>query len=220
MRKKANITDYKNFWLIWLNAAGTPEGQSLFSIQTQWGIKTNYLYHNETGLKTPLYIRMIKDGYLEKSGKRLKANFSWIGTYVKRKYTIPQNNSTLWAPYALINQKWGIVQEFIESNHEKLFNQNMLRILYRGGKDNLGDQGRFIFSDIFLYVLFTDLMAFTRRYHADIVLRILLTSMSLFTERDILNYMREMNKIVGGNVPNVINNEDELNRLMMPFTSL
>ena len=104
MRKKDDVTDYKNFWLIWMNAAGNREGQSLFSIQNQWGIRTNYLYHNETGLKTPLYIRMIKDGYLEKSGKRLKANFGWINTYVKKKYQIPQNNSNLWFPYTLINQ--------------------------------------------------------------------------------------------------------------------
>ena len=220
MKKKDSVTDYKNFWLIWLNAAGSKEGSSLFSMQTQWGIKTNYLYHNETGLKTPLYIRMIKDGYLEKSGKRLKAGFSWIGTYVKEKYALPQNNNSLWAPYNLILQKWPFIQDFIQNHHEKLFNADNLRVLYKDSKDSLGDQGRYIFSDIFLYVLFTDLMGFTRRYHADIVLRILLTSMSLFAERDLLNYMRRVNSQIGGEVPNIINNEDELNRLMVPFSGI
>jgi hypothetical protein len=219
MRKKSEVTDYKNFWLIWLNAASSKTGKSLFSIQTDWGIKTNYLYHNETGLKTPLYVRMIKDGYQEKSGKNLKANFSWIGTYVKQKYQVPQASADLWAPYYLISQKWGMVQDFIQTNHDKLFGQQSLKVLYKGNKDLLGDQGRFIFSDVFLYVLLTDVMAFARRYKADIVMRIILTAMSLFTERDLLNYMRFLNKQVS-DVPNVINNEDELNRLMMPFTTL
>lgn len=219
MRKKTNVTDYKNFWLIWLSAAGSKEGKSLFSIQTEWGIKTNYLYHNESGLKTPLYIRMIKDGYLEKSGKRLKANFSWIPTYVKKKFQIPIN-SELWTPSYLINQKWALVQDFIQNQHEKLFNTNNLQILFKNNKDGLGEQGRFIFSDIFLYVLFTDLITFTRKYHADIVLRILITAMSIFTERDLLNYMRQLNKEIGREVPLIVNNEQELNQLMMPFTNL
>ena len=163
---------------------------------------------------------MIKDGYLEKSGKRLKANFTWIGTYVKKNYKVPQGNSVMWFPYTLINQKWAMVQELIQKHHDVLFNINNLRVLYKGSKDMLGEQGKYVFSDIFLYALFTDLMTFTRRYHADIVLRILLTSMSLFTERDILNYMRVVNKQIGGEVPNLISNEDELNRMMIPFTGL
>lgn len=220
MRKKEIVTDYKNFWLIWLNAAGSEQGQSLFSIQNEWGIKTNYLYHNETGLKTPLYVRMIKDSFLEKSGKRLKANFSWIPTYVKSLYRVPQNDTTLWFPYNLINQKWALVQDFIQSHGHVIFSPSNLRILYRNDKDSLGNQGRYIFSDVFLYILFTDLMSFTRRYHADIVMRIILTSMSLFTDRDIINYMRQLNKQIGADVPNIIANEDELNRLMMPFSEL
>jgi hypothetical protein len=163
---------------------------------------------------------MIKNGYLEKSGKKLKANFTWISTYVKKKYQIPQGNSVLWFPYTLINQKWSMVQDFIQNYHSVLFSNENLGILYKGSKDRLGDQGRYIFSDIFLYILFTDLMAFTRRYHADIVIRILLTAMSLFTERDILNYMKSVNKQIGGNAPNIITNEDELNRVMIPFSGL
>ena len=113
-----------------------------------------------------------------------------------------------------------MAQEFIQNNAHVLFSPENLRILYRNSKDSLVDQGNYAFSDIFLYILFTDLMAFTRRYHADIVLRILLTAMSLFTDRDIINYMRQLNKQIGKDVPNIISNEDELNRLMIPFTTL
>ena len=62
---KAKLTDYKNFWLIWLSCAGSGNGISLFKIQTTWDIRTNYLYHREAGLGKPLFSLMAEEGYIE-----------------------------------------------------------------------------------------------------------------------------------------------------------
>jgi hypothetical protein len=212
MRKKEKITDYKNFWLIWLNCAGKPEGLSLFSIQSEWGIKTNYLYHNETGLKEPLYIRMIRENYLEKDSKRLKAKFSWISTYVQEKYMVKPNVE--WTPNKLILQKWTMVQGFIEKHADKLFSTKNLRTLYKDNKDLLGNLGPYVFMDVFLYVFFTNLINFTKKYHADIVLKIIATVMSIFTDRDLFNYMRNLNSELGQDVPLLISDERELNSVV------
>ncbi len=213
---KERLTDYKNFWLIWLNCAGKPEkGESLFQIQSRWGITTNYLYHNEMGLGKPIYICMVEEGYLQKSGKKLIPLFGWVESYVKELYTSRLKGS--WIPWVFIANRWELIQKFIEQNASVLFDINNLKILYKNDKDLLGIQGRYIFSDILLYVLFANLIVFTKKYHADIVMRILSTFISLFSERDLLNYMREIHQKIGGFVPKTITDESELHRLMYPY---
>ena len=212
----ARLTDYKNFWLIWLSAAGRPQGASLFSIQNEWGIKTNYLYHEETGIGRPLYMAMIKEGYLEKHGKNLKAKFGWIPDFVKEKYQ-PAGHVDYWIPYPIISTKWPQVQSFIEKNAHVLFNIKNIRVLYKGKKDILGGYGQHIFTDVFLYVLFTNLAIYCKKYKAEIVLRILLTSFSMFADRDLMNYMRQLNIQLAREVPLIIGDEAEMNSLMCPF---
>lgn len=216
MKKKEKVTDYKNFWLIWLNCAGKPgKGESLFQIQTGWGIRTNYLYHNEAGLGKPLYTRMLKDGYLVKAGPRMKAVFGWIPDYVKSLSGITAGD--MWYPSTLITSNWSRVQSFLEENSSTLFGEEAIRILYKNDRDLLGQTGRYIFNDIFLYVLFSNMILFTKKYKADIVMRIISTSISIFSERDLLNYMRYLHGKLFKEVPAIITNEQELNRVMYPF---
>ena len=216
MKKKDRVTEYKNFWLIWITCAGKPDrGESLFQIQLKWGINTNYLYHNESGLGRQLYTRMIKDGYLIKSGPRLKSVFSWIPVYMKK--ISGSESGGKWYPSALITAKWPAVQRFIEEHSSTLFSEEAMRILYKGSRDLLGDSGRYIFNDIFLYVLFSNLILFTKKYKADVVMRIISTAISIFSERDVVSYMRYLHERLFSEVPAIITSEDEMNRVIYPF---
>ncbi len=216
MIKKEKLTDYKNFWLIWINCAGKQErGESLFGIQTSWGIKTNYLYHNEAGLGKPLYIRMIRDGYLVKSGPRLKAGFAWIPGYVSDLAGVSTGDA--WYPSTLIKERWPHIQKFIEEHAQTLFDDKAIRTLYKNDRDLLGQTGRYIFNDIFLYVMFSNIILFTKKYKADIVTRIISTAISIFSERDLLNYMRCLHERLFRNVPAIVTSEAEMNRVMYPF---
>lgn len=215
MKRKQRLTDYKNFWLVWLNCAGKESGDSLFQIQISWGIKTNYLYHNEAGLGKPLYTRMIRDGYIGKEGPRMKAQFSWIPGYVRE--VVEMSTSDAWYPSTLVKENWAAVQGFIEEQALTLFDENALRTLYKNDRNLLGQSGRYIFNDIFLYVLFSNLILFTQKYKADIVMRIISTAISLFAERDLLNYMRFLNERLFKEVPAIITSEAEMDKLMYPF---
>lgn len=216
MRKKQNLTDYKNFWLIWLNCAGKQDkGDSLFQIQTKWGIRTNYLYHNETSLGKPLYTRMLKDGYLVKEGPKLKPVFSWIPDYVKS--MAGPTTGDKWFPSTLVTGRWQLIQRFIEENAHILFSEQALRILYKDDRDVLGLSGRRVFHDIFLYVLFSNLILFTKKYKADIVMRIISTSISIFSDRDLLNYIRHLHSQLFKEVPAIITSEAEMNATMYPY---
>ena len=216
MIKKEKLTDYKNFWLIWINCAGKPDsGDSLFQIQTKWGIRTNYLYHNETGLGRPLYTRMIKGGYLAKEGPRMKPMFGWIPKYVKELSGVSTGDS--WYPSTLITSRWPAVQAFIEKNPGVLFGDEATKILYKNDRDLLGQTGRYVFNDIFLYVLFSNVVLFTKKYKADIVMRIISTAISIFSERDLLNYMRYLHERLFRSVPAILESEADMNRVMYPF---
>jgi len=214
MSRKKDLTDYKNFWLIWLNSASEQNGTSLFRMQTEWGVKTNYLYHIESGLGRPLFECMIRDGYVVKEGKRLKPLFGWIPDYIKVKYG--ENGGNGWSPNSLIVGKWEPVQKFIEKYHSMLFSLENLKLLYRNNREMVGKYGPCIFTDIFLYVLFSNMTTFCKKYRADVVLRMISTLVSLSSERDLLNYMYKLNSQLGKIVdfPVLIRNEDELSRIL------
>jgi hypothetical protein len=215
MAGKQDLMGYKNFWLIWLSCAGKGQGESLFQVQTRWGIRTNYLYHNETGLGKPLYARMIRDGYLEKSGPRIKSLYSWIPGYVKS--MAGEAGGGVWYPGVLFDTKWPRVQGFIEGNAQNLFSDKALKVLYRNDRDLLGLSGGFIFHDIFFYVLFSNLILFTHKYKADIVMRIISTAISILGDRDLLGYMRLLHEGLFKEVPAIITSEAELDKLMCPY---
>jgi hypothetical protein len=217
MKKKNDIRQYKNFWVIWLSCAGNPDrGISLFEIQNKWGITTNYLYHNEMGLKKPLYIHMIKEGFLKKNGRKLKPKFDWIPEYMKDRYLL-EGTGNQWYPVALLNVKWPMIQKFIKDHSKEIFELESMKILYKNNRELIGKYGSQMFSDIFLMVLFFNMIIFSRKYKADVVMRIISTVVSVFSDRDILNYIRKVSLEIGKDVPIIIRNEDELNRLMYPF---
>jgi hypothetical protein len=215
MLKKEKITDYKNFWLIWINCAGKEEGVSLFKIQTDWGIKTNYLYHNEVGLNAPLFRMMVRDNYITKEGKRLKAQFEWIPDYISERYKMEPKGG-LWFPDSLIRIKWGEVQKFMEKYHAVLFSPENIKILYKGDKELIGRSGSRIFTDVFLYVFFSNMRNFCKKYGADVVLRIISTSISLSDERDLLNYLQKLDSKLKTvpDIPNLIRDESELSKML------
>jgi len=215
MRTKQKITEYKNFWLIWINCAGSEKGISLFEIQTTWGVKTNYLYHNEVGLKSPLFRCMIRENYITKEGKRLKAGFGWVPSYVLNKYPAKETGDN-WLPDFLLRTKWPAVQKFMEKYHAVLFDAKHLKILYRNDKELVGKYGAQIFSDVFLYVLFSNLRVFCRKYEADIVLRMIATSLALSSERDLLNYIKAVDARLRNalDFPVLVRDENELSRML------
>jgi hypothetical protein len=214
MLKKKRLTGYKNFWLIWLNAASDENGTSLFRIQTEWGVKTNYLYHTESGLGQPLFRQMIKEGYIIKEGKRLKPLFGWVPEYIGGRYKEVSGES--WTPNSLVISKWYIVQKFMEKYHPVLFSFKNLKMLYRNDKEMVGRYGANIFTDIFMYVLFSNMTIFCKKYKADIVSRIISTLVSLSSERDLLNYMYQLDsqlkKIT--DFPMLVKNENELSKIL------
>lgn len=217
MKKKSDIRQYKNFWVIWLSCAGNADrGISLFEIQNKWGITTNYLYHHEMGLKKPLYINMINEGFLEKEGRKLKPKFDWIPEYMKDRYLL-EGTGNQWYPVALLNVKWPMIQRFIKAHSKEIFDLENMRVLYKDNRELLGKYGSQMFSDIFLMVLFFNMIIFSRKYKADVVMRIISTVVSVFSDRDILNYVRKVSLEIGKDIPIIIRNEDELNRLMYPF---
>jgi hypothetical protein len=217
MRRKSDIREYRNFWLIWINCAGNPEkGISLFEIQNRWGITTNYLYHHEMGLKKPLYIHMIRKNFIEKDGRKLKPRFDWIPDYMKERYLL-EGTGNQWFPVALMNVKWPIVQKFMKEHSREIFDIENLKILYKNDRELLGKYGPYVFSDIFLLLLFFNMILFCRKYRADVVLRIISTIISIFSDRDLLNYIRKISLQIGKEIPIMIRSEDELNRLMYPF---
>ncbi|MBN2042641.1 MAG: hypothetical protein JW754_02440 [Candidatus Aenigmarchaeota archaeon] len=215
---KATLTDYKNFWLIWINCAGSEKGMSLFSIQNEWKIKTNYLYHNESGLGKPLFKCMIEEGYLTKAGKYLKPRFEWIPGFINEKYrqldVIEAQGQ--WKPNGLIREKWNVVQKFIQKYHNVLFDIKKIKLLYNGDKHIVGRNGHNIFSDVFLFVLFSNITSFTRKYKADVVLRIISTLISISSEKNIINYMSKLNSEFkeAKDFPMIVRNENELSRIL------
>lgn len=215
MLKKSKLTDYKNFWLIWINCAGKEEGVSLFKIQTVWGVKTNYLYHNEMGLGVPLFRSMIRDNYITKEGKHLKVKFEWIPEYIRGRYK-GGDSEGLWFPDSMLRIKWGAIQKFIEKYHPVLFDIKNIKILYKNDKELIGRSGSQIFADVFLYLLFSNLKVFCKKYEADVVLRIISTLISLSTDRDLINYMHRLDSELGKvpDLPILVRDESELSKIL------
>ncbi len=213
---KSKLTEYKNFWLIWLSAAGQENGISLFRIQSTWGIKTNYLYHNEAVIQKPLFRIMEEGGFIEISGKKIIAKFSWIPDYLGELFSAEKPVGGFWSPELVMKAKWPLVQPFMEKYRKYFFELSNLRMLYRDDRDVLGIYGRYVFQHVFLYVLFSNIIAFSKRYSADIVTKMIATSVSLGSGADVLNYMYQLHSTIGGSsdFPVLSSNEQELGRIL------
>jgi hypothetical protein len=209
---KDRLTDYKNFWLIWLSCAGQEHGISVFRIQANWGIQTNYLYHKEAGLGNPLFKLMAEQGFVEIIGNKIKPRFAWIPGYIAQLFQAEKPAGGGWSPELVVKKKWPLLQAFIERYGKSLFELDNLRILYRDSKDVLGIHGRYVFQHIFLYVLFSNLISFSKKYHAEIVTKMISTAVSLGSGADVLNYMYQLHSHIGNikDFPVLMENEPEL----------
>ncbi len=207
------LFEYSNFWLIWLECAGDPEGTSLFKIQEEWNIKTNYLYHKETGLGKSLFKNMIEQGYLENGKKGPVAKFDWIPSYVLEKHKLTDQSG--WSLNGYIIEKMPMMQKFIEHNHTILFDRTILSKLYKGDLNAIKNEGSTIFDDLRLFVFVSNLIPFCKKYGADIVVRMIFTIMSFYSEKDLLGYFNALRqKIPEDSIPTVIENEGELVRVL------
>ncbi len=213
---KAKLTDYKNFWLIWLSCAGQEDGMSLFRIQSTWDIKTNYLYHNEAVIKKPLFKLMEEERFIDIAGNKIRARFEWIPGYVAEQFGSEKPVGGFWSPELIVKSKWALAQGFMQRYRKHFFELDNLRILYRGDRDVLGNYGRYVFQHVFLYILFSNIIAFSKRYSADIVTRMIATSISLGSGADVLNYMYQLHSTIGGSpdFPVLTTDEQELGKLL------
>ena len=213
MRK---LTDYRNFWLIWLGCAGDTDGTSLFSIQKEWCITTNYLYHREAGLNKPLCTAMIEGKFIEKKGRKLIAKFDWIPDYVIERQR--PRGSKGWSLKMFTIENWAKVQDFIETYHEAIFDTKVLKTLYPDLK-SIQRKGQDIFDDVFTLILVSNILPFCSKYKAHTVTRIIYTILSVTPERDLLGYflkiMPEVSRM--GEFPRVITDENELMGMLYPL---
>ena len=105
---------------------------------------------------------------------------------------------------------------FIEKYHPVLFSLKNLKLLYKNDREMIGRYGSNIFMDVFLYVLFSNMIVFCKKYKADIVSRIISTLISVSSERDLLNYIYQLNTQLGkiADFPVLVKNEDEMSGIL------
>ncbi|MCK5321914.1 MAG: hypothetical protein KAJ47_01500 [Candidatus Aenigmarchaeota archaeon] len=211
------LVEYNNFWLIWLSCAGSSEGISLFKIQENWGIKTNYLYHKERSLGKPLFKSMLEKGYLKEGKNGLVADFDWIPSYILNNHNLKSDLSD-WSLNDFIVKNIPIIHKFIRDNNLILFDQSHLKKLYLSDINIIKRDSPKIFDDIMLFVFINNLIPFCKTYDAEIVIRMIYTFFSFSSQNDFLKYFYELNlKLQKGAVPKIIANEGELVDLLCPI---
>jgi len=209
------LTDYRSFWAVWLGCAGTPEGRTLFSVQKEWGITTNYLYHREPGLDMPIYKAMAKDGFLTKEKKKISSNFRWISDYVLSMHKPASPGE--WSMNIVMLENWPLVQKFIEKHSSVLFSHKNLKTLY-GGIDAVSRLGPFIFDDIFSLIIISNILPFCAKYKANLVSRIMFTLLSLSSGRNLLDYFNAIRgQIKDNDFPVIIASEESLMDILYPM---
>ncbi|NOQ55291.1 MAG: hypothetical protein GQ477_00635 [Nanohaloarchaea archaeon] len=211
------LFEYNNFWLIWLNCAGSKKGISLFKIQESWGIKTNYLYHKERRLDKPLFKAMIEAGYICEGEKGFVAEFDWIPSYILKNHNL-KSDDTGWSLNDFIVETMPIVTEFIKNNNAVLFDSAFIKQLYLSDINTIKRDGPTIFDDVMLFVFIYNLIPFCKRYDAEIVIRMIYTFFAFSSQKDFLNYFNDLNhKLPKDAVPEIIANEGELIKVLCPI---
>ncbi|MBU0953758.1 MAG: hypothetical protein KKA90_05085 [Nanoarchaeota archaeon] len=207
------LPEYKNFWLLWLSAAGSARGQSLFAIQKSWGITSNYLYHNEHRIGKPLVQAMIDSGYLNKEKGRISARFAWIPSYVEETF-VAADEQTHGIRKASA-QSWQQIQPFIEQHHETLFGKEALQALYGFNPDAVRRTGFSIFHDLYLLVLHENVARFANKFQAPFIPRLTHALLAHAPRRDLLSYARTIRQALPENtVPRILPNEQALGQFL------
>ena len=211
-----DLFEYNNFWLIWINCAGSAEGISLFKIQTSWDIKTNYLYHNERSIKKPLFKAMIDGGYLKQGKNGLVADFEWIPEYILKKHELKPNDIG-WSLNGFIIEHIPEIHEFIKKNHVELFDSVAVKKLFQSDINTIKQEGYTILDNIILFVFVSTLIPFCKRYDAEIVIRMVYTIFAFSSRQDFLSYLNVLrNTLQSDSIPNIIPNEGTLVKVLCP----
>lgn len=205
------LTDYKNFWLVWLGCAGQEKGTTLYKVQQSWGITTNYLYHKEAQLKKPLFQAMIEQGFLRKEGRKVHATFTWISPYMIELNKIEHKG---WSSGVLVLENWPLLQRFIEGNREILFSTENIQALYKHSLPLLNRAGHKIFTDLFLLTLTHNLTSISQKFRAGVVQRMLHTVLAVLPDRDLLGYFSRLQDLT---FPLVIKDEKEMMEVLHPL---
>jgi len=210
-----NLFNYSNFWLIWLGCAGNPDGTSLFKLQEEWKIKTNYLYHKEAGLGKPLVKHMVSSGYLEQQKKGLVSKLDWIPAYMLERHKMQQSNG--WSINEFVLAKMPLFQKFIDKNRTVLFDRKILAGFYKSDINSIKKYGSCIFDDIYTFIFISNLVPFCMSNNAEIVIRMLNTASSFSPERDVLGYFNSLRaKLPEDEIPRMIENEAALVKMLAP----
>ncbi|MBI4181838.1 MAG: hypothetical protein HY520_02620 [Candidatus Aenigmarchaeota archaeon] len=204
---------YKNFWLIWLTAAGAKR-TTLYKVQERWGITTNYLYHREAGLGKTLLQEMVDTGHMAKEGRFISAQMGWIPAYIQATHPLEKKE---WSPSLLVLRFWPLLQPWAERERERLFGPQGLQMLYRSG-EGLIRSGHAIFHDLFLLALTANISLISQKYKARVVERILHTFLALLPDRDLLAYYQHL--LAEGSFPTLIKDEQELLDTLSPWVKL
>lgn len=206
------LPKYASYWVVWMSAAGAPKGTTLYKIQNTWGIRSNYLYHKEAKLRKPLFQSMIEEKYITKDKSIIKADFSWIPNYVIEQNKIEQKG---WSPGLLILENWPLLQSYIQTNADVVFNIGNLKLLYKNNLHNLKRNAHAIFNDIFTLSLISSVAAISERYSAEVVESIIYTVISLYPGRDLYSYFEAVQNTAP--LPRIFKNEQEMVRWIKPL---
>ncbi len=177
--REKKVENYGNFWLIWLSCASKPK--SLFQIQFEWGISTNYLYHRERGLKKRISEIMLQENYIERKGKNLIAKFDWVPTYLSRQ--LPE----------IVIKKYGRkFLTFLVNNRQAIFDLGNLKILFKNDPSLLKKYGRHLFSYIFLFMFLADFSKLSQKYRAEHIPKVFKFMLKFSTEVNLVKYFERL----------------------------
>jgi len=215
--KKKWLTDYKNFWLIWLTAASNPKGSTLFKIQKHWKISTNYLYHKESGLEKSLFKEMIAQGYLREDKNKIFAEFNWLSDYILLEYKHKAEGR--WSPNLFIINSWPEIQKFIEKHQSTFFKIDNLKTLFKNDITIIRKIGFNLVSNIVLILMILNIIPFCKKYNANVVIRMLYTTLAMDSTTNLYGYFNAVKPFIEKDpeFPVLIPDEKVLVKVLAPL---
>lgn len=182
-RREKRVEKYGNFWLIWLSCVSKP--RSLFQIQFDWGISTNYLYHRERGLRKRISEIMVQQNYVEKKGRSLVAKFDWVLDYLSQRF-----------PELMIRKYGRKFLRFLMDNRRAIFDLENLKLLFNNNPSLLKKYGKNFFSYVFLFMLLYDFSKLSQKYKAEHIPRVFKFMLKFATEVNLVEYFKRLEERV------------------------
>ena len=118
----------------------------------------------------------------------------------------------------LMIESWPIIEKFVKKRADVLFSQDSLKTLY-GGIKGLSQLAPYIFDDIFTMTVISNIIPFCEKYKANLVSRILYTSLAMPPGRDLLGYYLMISKTLKNDspFPQIIHDENLLLDILYPI---